>query len=554
MTAKHLIMGTAGHVDHGKTSLIKALTGFDCDTHKQEKLRGITINLGFTHLDLPNGDSVGIIDVPGHADFIKTMVSGAAGIDFVLLTIAADEGVMPQTREHLEIMQILGIQSGLIALTKADLVDEELLELAREEVREFGQDSFLANAPIIPVSVLDKRGLNELLTSISSLITDIPMKEDQGIFRLYIDRIFSQPGFGTVVNGSVLSGRISREQPVYITPGNTELKIRKIERHGTPVDSVQAGDRASLNLSNLRIRDFRRGMMLCSQPLEATTLLDARIRLFRTGITIGRWSQAVLLLGTIRQMVRIHLLDADELTEGQSGLVQIYLPQPAVLQFGDKFILRNSSGDRTLGGGEVLDPYPLHHRRRRESQIEIVRKKASGELPELIAAEVKKSPLPVSYRKVASNLNQSPDELIPEIFRNLPGEIVFFQTADDLLLQEKKHSTALQNKILNSIRAYHQKNPLLATGRTFNELLGIFGTQQNENTRLTLNIMLQKLLDEGKIRNFQQTWVLAEHQVTMDEETSMILREAEEFLCSSRELFHDLKELQEKFTGSAAGD
>ncbi|MBN1326426.1 MAG: GTP-binding protein, partial [Candidatus Cloacimonetes bacterium] len=212
MLEKHLIMGTAGHVDHGKTSLIRALTGFDCDTHKEEKQRGITINLGFTHLNLPDGNSIGIVDVPGHADFIKTMVSGACGLDLVLMVIAADEGIMPQTREHLLIMDQLEIKQGLIALTKIDLVDEDLQDLAKEEIAEFTRNSFLQDCPVIPVSIMNNVGVAQLIEAISNLTADTPERKSRGHFRMYIDRIFSQPGFGTIVNGSILSGEISRQE------------------------------------------------------------------------------------------------------------------------------------------------------------------------------------------------------------------------------------------------------------------------------------------------------------------------------------------------------
>ncbi|MEA2096189.1 MAG: selenocysteine-specific translation elongation factor, partial [Candidatus Cloacimonadota bacterium] len=261
MDTKHLIMGTAGHVDHGKTTLIKALTGYDCDTHKQEKERGITINLGFSHIDLPNGNSVGIVDVPGHADFIKTMVAGACGIDFVLLVIAADEGIMPQTKEHLEIMKTLGITNGIIVLNKIDLVDEELIELATEEVMDFVKDSFLNDASIIQVSSQTKQGINELINEISTLIDPIPQRKIEGLFRMYIDRIFTQEGFGTIVNGSIISGTISKNEPVFLLPNEKELRIRRLEHHGKEVSQVSAGDRASFNLVGFKQKDFKHGMV-----------------------------------------------------------------------------------------------------------------------------------------------------------------------------------------------------------------------------------------------------------------------------------------------------
>ncbi|MFO7897299.1 MAG: selenocysteine-specific translation elongation factor [Candidatus Cloacimonadales bacterium] len=326
MSKKHLIMGTAGHVDHGKTTLIKALTGFDCDTHQQEKKRGITINLGFTHLDLASGNSLGIVDMPGHADFINTMVAGASGIDFVLLIIAADEGVMPQTVEHLEIMKLLEIKQGLVVLTKADLVDAELLELAQEEVREFVEDSFLQDAPIIPVSGATQAGIEELLTALDKLVAAIPQRSAEGVFRMFIDRIFTIEGIGTIVNGSVLSGSIAAEDILYLLPVEKEVRIRRIERHGQETQRIMAGDRAALNLVGLKKAEFAKGMLLSDRRLAPTEMVDAKLTIFQPDFSLNRWSQLIFLIGTVRMTAKLHLLDREVLASEESGLVQIHLP------------------------------------------------------------------------------------------------------------------------------------------------------------------------------------------------------------------------------------
>ncbi len=550
MEKKHLIMGTAGHVDHGKTSLIKALTGFDCDTHKQEKQRGITINLGFTHLDLPDGNSIGIIDVPGHVDFIKNMVAGACGIDFVLLIIAADEGIMPQTVEHLEIMKILGIKNGITVLTKIDMVAEDLIELAKEEIKDFLKDSFLENSPVIEVSSVTKQGTDELKKAICDIIPEITEKKSEGIFRMFIDRIFTQPGFGTIVNGSVLSGSISKEDPIYLLPGKKELRIRKLERHGKEVNRLNAGDRGALNIAGLKIKDFAKGMLLAGISIEETNLIDVEITLFKNEVCLGLWSQVIFLSGTIRKMARIHLLDKNTLESGETGLVQIYLPDPVVAQYGDPFIIRNSSGNITLGGGKVIDPYPLHHRRRREKQIEIVKKMSKGNLNELIAAEVRKSVFPVSFQKIAIHLNLSPEDLIETIFQDLPVDITFFQEKNDILLIEKKFKTSLQNKILNKLIEHHKKNPLLKFGNTFNELMGIFGEQQNEETKKALKLILDELRENNKIKPVDRTWALYQHDVKLDGKTKQLIELIDQFLLQQDTLFAELSDilffLQEK--------
>ena len=543
MENKHLIMGTAGHIDHGKTAVVKALTGFDCDTHKQEKDRGITINLGFTHFDLADGNSIGIVDVPGHADFIKTMVAGACGIDFVLLVISADEGIMPQTREHLEIMKILEIRYGMIVLTKLDLVDEELAELAEEETKDFVEGTFLHDAQIHKVSSLTKQGLDDLKAAISNLVENIPSRNSKGDFRMYIDRLFTRPGFGTIVNGSVLSGVLNKKQPVYLLPGSKELRIRRIERHGNEVGQLKAGDRASLNLIGLKHKDFERGMLIAGKQINETKMLDAKLFIFKNASSIGLWSQVVFLLGTVRVMVRMHLLDKDELKSEEQGIVQIYLPKPVIAQIGDHFIIRNSSGDLTLGGGTIIDPYPLHHRRRRKEQIEIVKKISSGILSERIAAEVKKSVTPVSHLSLAEKLDIDPDEMINTIFNELPKGVVFFQENEHILLLLKKMKIDIQNKILNMLTEHHKKNPLMEEGKTFQELTGVFGKQQDEMSKLVLTAILKELEEKNKIRKIKKTWILTTHEIKIDEKFLSQINLVEKFLENAGSKLADMKEM-----------
>jgi len=543
MKTKHLIMGTAGHVDHGKTALIKALTGYDCDTHKQEKERGITINLGFSHIDLPNGNSVGIVDVPGHADFIKTMVAGACGIDFVLIVIAADEGIMPQTKEHLEIMKTLGITNGIIVLNKIDLVDEELLELATEELKDFVKDSFLYNAPIIQVSSQTKHGIEELINEISIIVDAIPQRKTEGLFRMYIDRIFTQKGFGTIVNGSIISGTITKNELVFLLPNEKELRIRRLEHHGKEVNQVSAGDRASFNLVGFKQKEFKHGMVLSNKKIKSTQLIDIKLNIYENNVTLGLWNQVIFLLGTNRIMARIHLLDRDHLKSGENCLAQVYLPHPIITQYNDKFIIRNSSGNLTLGGGYVVDPYPLHHRRRRETQIEIVKKIASGELKEMVAAEVRKSALPLSQKTIADYLDVNPDELIEVIFQKLPGDIVFYQSRDEIILLKKKMNTVYQNKILSGLKDFHIMNPLKNSGKTFKELMGIFGEDQNGETKITLTQILYNLEERAKLRKEGKTWVLISHEVNLNNEIKAMIKKADDLIRSKGNIAVDPSEL-----------
>ncbi|PID28744.1 MAG: selenocysteine-specific translation elongation factor [Candidatus Cloacimonadota bacterium] len=515
MQHKHLIMGTAGHVDHGKTSLIRAITGFDCDTHKEEKKRGITINLGFTHLDLDKDTSIGIVDVPGHSDFINTMISGACGIDFAVLLIAADEGIMPQTREHLSIMELLGIEHGLIVLTKKDLVDEELLELAEEEVREFAEDSFLKDAPVISVSAISKEGIPELLQEIKKITHKISPKNSEGFFRMYIDRIFTVQGFGTVVNGSVLSGKAETDKRLFLQPGNKEVRIRKIEHHGKAAKTVTAGDRAAFNLTGLRQKDFKRGMILSDKIIKETNLLDVKIKLFPTGVNLKLWSNVIFLTGTYKAMVKVHLLDADQLSSGDTCLAQVYLPEPLSAIAEDRFIIRNTSGDITLGGGIIIDTEPLHHRRRRKKHIEDIQKTAEGSFIDRIAVEVKKTIYPLSLNQIAEKLHESIDKIEEEIAEKLPKEIALLINSDQKYLMQKDRRHKILDSIIKTLKKHHAENPLDAEGKTSKELFALFGSKRNADSDNAVSIILDEMLAKGQIKKAGKTLALSGHKISI---------------------------------------
>jgi len=316
---RHIIMGTAGHIDHGKTALIKALTGIDCDTHRQEKARGITINLGFAHYQLAGGDTIGIVDVPGHRNFVRTMVNGASGIDFALLAVAADDGIMPQTREHLQILEVLNVRAGLVAVTKIDLVEPELADIAVEEVNELIEGTFLTGCPIVKVSSATGEGIDALKDAIVDVAGGLEDRPAGEIFRLFVDRIFTVAGFGTVVTGSVIGGALSVGAKAYLLPGAKELRVRRLERHGKETEIVRAGDRASLNLVGLDREDFQRGMIIADRPLRSTTMIDARLRLFEHARSLELWSRAIFHLGTYEQQVRVHLIDHDKLMAGEAA-------------------------------------------------------------------------------------------------------------------------------------------------------------------------------------------------------------------------------------------
>jgi len=522
-------MGTAGHVDHGKTALIKALTGIDCDTHPEEQLRGITINLGFAHIDFPNGISIGIVDVPGHRDFINTMISGACGIDFVMLVIAADSSVMPQTVEHLHIMQMLGIKSGIIALTKTDLADEEMLMIVEEDIKELVRDTFLDGCPIFKVSSKNGEGIDELKAFLSQIDLASFDRDKKDFFRMFIDRIFSVAGFGTIVTGSVMSGSLRINDKVFLLPAEKELRIRRLEKHGKEVQEVAAGNRAAINLIGLKKEEFNRGMVLCDRVISSTNLLDTKIKIILSGKKFDLWSQVIFLSGTFESQARVHLIDADNLKCGESALAQIHLNQAFIGQIGDKFIIRNSSGDKTIGGGEIIDPYPLHHKRRTEKIITQLKNISDGGLYQHVGAEVRKTNSPVTLECIANNLNLSEKDIAgfsPEL---LPSDVIHFESEGSTYLILSVQLAKLKSRIIKILENYHKHNPLDEEGRTFEELMGIFGVNRNSAADGIMKCLLQEMVERKILRKVNATWCMYSHLVSLTEEDKKQIKFVESF-------------------------
>ncbi|MFH1361571.1 MAG: selenocysteine-specific translation elongation factor [bacterium] len=531
---KHFIMGTAGHVDHGKTALVKALTNIECDTHPEEKKRGITINLGFSHLDLDNGTSVGIVDVPGHKDFVHTMVGGASGIDFVVLVVAADSGVMPQTREHLQILDTLGVKAGLVALTKIDLVDEEIKELAIEEIKEFTSGTCLENSPIIEVSSKTGEGLDKLREQLRVISEQIAERPEGKVFRLFVDRIFSVSGFGTVVTGSVLSGKLSRDDKAYLLPGvSDELRARRLERHGQEVESVKSGDRASINLLGLKKESFKRGMVVSDRQLKETSLVDVRLKLFSGSPSFNLWTQVVFHVGTYEKQAKIHLIDRDVALEGEPVLAQVHLDAPAVLMHGDKFVIRNSSSDITLGGGEVIDAAPLHHRRRPEKLIKNIKNVAEGELSELIFAEVRKRFAGVTSQDIADILNIDSQEILSVIKKKVPEDIVSYVIEKEAVLVARPKYEQLNKSIQAVIRGFHRRNPLSEEGISKVELMGSLGLGEGTASAKLLDLVLIDLEKKSLLTKKGKSWTIFGHKPEVNPKMRRDIALVEEFLAKS---------------------
>lgn len=510
-------MGTAGHVDHGKTALVRLLTGFDCDTHPEEKARGITINLGFTHLDMDEV-SIGIIDVPGHKDFIHTMVSGAFGIDFVMLVISSESGVMPQTVEHLNIMQMLGIRNGFVALTKCDLADSETLELVTGEIGEFLKGTFLEGCEIVPVSSVTGFGLERLKETIYKTAISCSEKSSDGFFRMFIDRIFTVKGFGSVVTGTSLGGRITNEETLYLLPPGKKLRVRRIEKHGEAADTVTAGSRVSLNLAGLEKSEYERGMIVSEKLIPQTDLIDAKIS-FCTRIKYSScWLSALFFSGTFSAESRIHLIDKGRLeASGEDVIVQIRLREPAVLLRGDRFIIRNSSNDLTLGGGEIIDSYPLHHRRCPRKLIAKLERLSNGGTGEFVMHELGKNRLmlPLKYFSEILFINES--SLLETLRNSLPEEILLLEKKGENYLIHKEKITSFEKKILQAIESYHIRNPLDELGRTREELMHVFKGYDLSYASILLDVILENFLKLGLIRKEEDTFVLARHNLALKE-------------------------------------
>jgi selenocysteine-specific elongation factor len=361
-----IIVGTAGHIDHGKTALVKALTGIDADRLPEEKQRGITIDIGFAELAL--GDAkIGFVDVPGHEKFIKNMLAGAGGIDLLMLTIAADEGVMPQTREHFEICRLLKIKTGLIVFTKKDLVDAELLELVNLEAAELVENSFLQNAPVIAVSSKTGEGIEELKQTLENLALQIPERKNETIARLPIDRSFSVKGFGAVVTGTLAAGEIAEASEMEVLPVGRKVRVRGVQTHGKAVKTAHAGQRTAVNLGGIEHAEITRGMVLAEKDvLRPTQIFDAEIEVLKAAKRSLKSRQRVRVhLGTIEALARVQVLnELHEIPKGERDFVQLRLEIPVVCIPTDRFIIRSYSPQMTIAGGRVLDTAAAKHRRK----------------------------------------------------------------------------------------------------------------------------------------------------------------------------------------------
>lgn len=453
----NIVIGTAGHIDHGKTTLIKALTGIETDTTSEEKKRGMSINLGFAYLDLPNNKRVGIVDVPGHEKFIKNMVAGLPGINLVLLVIDAAEGIMPQTKEHIDILTLLGIREFLLVLTKVDTVDPELKELVVEDIRDQLADTPLADAELIETDAVTGTGIKELLATIQAHSEEVQERSGSGSARLNVDRVFSVKGFGTVVTGTLLDGSVNAGDDLYLYPSQKKTRIRNIQVHETDVKSAQAGQRTALNLANIATDEIQRGDVLSvSEKLEDTWMLDVKVTCLpevETGI--GLWDRVRLLVGTREVMARTVPLGVDWIGPGEDGFLQLRLEEQVAVKERDRFILRSYSPMHTIAGGEVLDAAPHKHRRFKVEILESLKAKEEGSLDELIADFMVNKKQPFTKEKELQEYLGAEKEEIQPILAEMVAADRVMETKVGYLAQASYQKLAEQaTEILSS---YHKQ-------------------------------------------------------------------------------------------------
>jgi selenocysteine-specific elongation factor len=462
MKRHNVIIGTAGHVDHGKTCLIRALTGTETDRLKEEKKRGITIELGFADMPNDEGQHIGIIDVPGHGRFIRNMLSGIGGIDLVLLVIAADEGVMPQTVEHFEILKMLQIRKGIVALTKADLVEEEWLSLVKEDVADTVQGTFLEDAPIIAVSSYTGQNISELKSLILEMVKGTESRrEDPSLLRIPVDRVFTMEGFGTVVTGTLVEGSIGIGSEIQIYPAGKLAKVRNIQVHGKSEDAAYAGQRTAVNLVNIKKDEIKRGDVLAAKgSLKNTMMLDVKIRMFDDAKrNLFNGSRLHFYYGSAEVLCKVVLLDEEFLKNGEEGYAQLRFEQEIAVKKGDRFIVRFYSPLETIGGGIVLDANPAKHKRFRKGVLSALAVKETGDDKEVLEQTIREiGNSPVHGKVLAAKLGKTKSEFDAEA-KELVAKGRILEPAKDHYVHID-HIESAKEAALAVLSEFHEKNPI----------------------------------------------------------------------------------------------
>ena len=508
----NLIIGTAGHVDHGKTALIRALTGIETDRLQQEKQRGITIELGFAWFDLPDGRRAGIIDVPGHERFVKNMLAGAAGIDIVLLVVAADEGVMPQTREHLAILGLLGVETGIVVLTKVDLVDEDMLELARADVRETLARTFLENAPLVEVSAVTGHGLPGLRQLLAKTVINATPRPRRSFSRLPVDRVFVLKGFGTVITGTLLDGSLAEGEQVLLMPGEKSARIRQLQVHGAKVTEARPGQRVAANLAGIERRDIRRGQTLYKgQGLEPVDKIAGRLYLLPSATPLASNARIRFHSGSNETIGRAVLLGAEVIEPGGDALVQFRLEEPVLVARGDHYVIRSWSPVTTIGGGQVIETGHQRLSRRKATVVENLLLREEGSPADLVYSYLAEASAPLARSQLLLLTQLAPVELndaLGEPNRQIisfaaDGEDWYYSKGDELL-----------SRLEGLLIPWHKANPLrqgLPKEEARNQLLPSLSSRG-------FAALLAKLLPGSALKLVGQELALASHVVALSSE------------------------------------
>ena len=550
---KQVILGTAGHIDHGKTSLIRAVTGIDTDRLKEEKERGITIELGFAHMGLPSGQVLGIVDVPGHEKFVKNMVAGASGIDLVALIIAADEGVMPQTREHLEICELLDVQHGLVVLTKTDMVDEEWLEMVQEDTAEFLEGTFLEDAPLVPVSSATGEGIEELVRVLDELVQKVPERDPGSFFRLPVDRVFVMKGFGTVITGTTVSGAVRLGDEVTVYPQEIDSKVRGLQVHNREVEEARRGQRTAVNLQGVEKAQLQRGNVIAGRrALRNTYMIDVIVDLLPAAPRkMKNRAKVRFHTGTAEVLATVVLLDRDALKPGETCYAQIRLDQPIAVLRQDRFVLRSYSPVRAVGGGKVLNALPGKKKRHSPRVLEELEVFNSGDLSRITEQFTALGRFQGVEHKDLPFLTNARDSQLKEILQKLLSRqrILMYDRERRTYIHREFYDLA-RKEILDTLEAYHRNNPLKA-GLSKEELRS--RTEGARNAKL-FNYLIGHLVQEDLVAREKEVLHLAGHKVTLGQDQEKVREEIEAIYREGGLQPPYFKELADRFPERTARD
>ncbi|MBI5843375.1 MAG: selenocysteine-specific translation elongation factor [Deltaproteobacteria bacterium] len=513
---KRIVLGTAGHIDHGKTSLVRALTGIDCDRLAEEKARGITIELGFAHLALPSGQRIGIVDVPGHEKFVKNMVAGATGIDVVALVIAADEGVMPQTREHLDICSLLAVKKGLVVLTKCDMVEEEWLEMVSDDIRTALVGTFLEDAPLVPVSSVTGAGLDELKAVLDDIVKDVAEAAGANIFRLPVDRVFTMHGFGTVVTGTLASGHAAVGDMVTLYPSGVRSKVRGLQVHNDSVTESFAGMRTAVNFQGLDKAAVKRGDVVAApDTLKNSRMVDVWLSLLKTARPLKSRARVRFHTGSSEIMGKVVLFGCDELLPGQEAPAQMRLDEPVALIRDDRFVIRSYSPVHTIGGGRVLHPFPAKRKRGRPGTTESLIELSEAEGEALAELCVRLSDFGgISQAELAVATNFAGKKLKDSVEKLLSKKALVVVDKEARVFIHAETLARLEELALSALSAYHAANPL-KTGMPKEELKSRLDDRIGPKT---FHLLIASLSGSKKIEADQDLLRLAGYTVFLAED------------------------------------